>query len=89
MHVAINKFTAIVNNFTRDKVSTKGIVWIEIVLNCIVIHSWTQNAPFLNTTLTNNFQTEKDKGSRRPIFEIKRILLKERLIFHLWCVDLS
>ena len=48
-----------------------------------------QNAPFLNTTLTNNFQTEKDKGSRRPIFEIKRILLKERLICHLWCVDLS
>ena len=29
MHVAINEFAAIVNNFTRDKVSTKGIVWIE------------------------------------------------------------
>ena len=41
MHVAINKFAAIVNNFTRDKVSTKGIIWID---NCIVIHSWTEDS---------------------------------------------
>ena len=29
------------------------------------------NAPFSNETTTNNFQTEKRKGSSWPIFEIK------------------
>ena len=47
-------------------------------LTGIVIHVWAENnsspalnAPFSNETTTNNFQTEKRKGSSLPIFEIK------------------
>ena len=39
MQVAVLKFAAIVNNFTREKFSTKGIVWFE---NCIVIQCWAE-----------------------------------------------
>ena len=40
----------------------------------IFIHgSLAQNAPFFNVTSTKNFQTEKNKGSRWPIFEIKTV----------------
>ena len=82
-HVALLKFTTIVNNCTSASVSTM-FDWR------IVIHgSRAQNAPFFNATSTKNFQTEKDKGSRWPIFELKRFFLGERLICHLPCVDLS
>ena len=82
-HVALLKFTTIVNNCTSANVSTM-FDWR------IFIHgSLAQNAPFFNVTSTKNFQTEKNKGSRWPIFEIKTVFLGERLICHLPCVDLS
>lgn len=69
-HVALLKFTTIVNNCTSANVSTM-FDWR------IFIHgSLAQNAPFFtlwHVTSTKNFQTEKNKGSRWPIFEIKTV----------------
>ena len=58
MRVAVLKFAVIV------KISqANGAVQFD---RCIVIPGLG-----LNVTATKNFQTEKDKGSRRPISEIK------------------
>ena len=46
----------------------------------IFIHgSLAQNAPFFNVTSTKNFQTEKNKGSRWPIFEIKTVFSRGKI----------
>ena len=72
-HVALLKFTTIVNNCTSASVSTM-FDWR------IVIHgSLAQNAPFLNATSTKNFQTEKDKGFRWPIFEIETVFSRGKI----------
>ena len=46
----------------------------------IFIHgSLAENAPFFNVTSTKNFQTEKNKGSRWPIFEIKTVFSRGKI----------
>ena len=81
-HVALLKFTTIVNNCTSASVSTM-FDWR------IFIHgSLAQNAPFLNATSTKNFQTERIKVPVGQFSKLKRFFLGERLICHLPCVDL-
>ena len=82
-HVALLKFTTIVNNCTSANVSTM-FDWR------IFIHgSLAQNAPFLNAASTKNFQTERIKVPVGQFSKLKRFFLGERLICHLPCVDLS
>ena len=66
-------------------------LWFDLsdfssVDECIVVNGWAedngsfaQNAPFLNAASTKNFQTEKDKGSRWPISEIRTDSDREKI----------
>ena len=61
------------------------IVQAQVFQQCLtgvflfMARSLAQNAPFLNATSTKNFQTEKDKGSRWPIFEIKTVFSRGKI----------
>ena len=82
-HVALLKFTTIVNNCTSANVSTM-FDWR------IFIHgSLAQNAPFFNVTSTKIFKLKRIKVPVGQFSKLKRFFLGERLICHLPCVDLS
>ena len=59
---------------------SSGIVSFDSYCYADVSSSF-ENAPFSNTTRTSNFQTQKAKGSYRPIVKVERGFVSEKSHF--------